>query len=376
MSMPPPPPGQGPVDPRGAFAPPPPPMGGMPPPMPMPMPMMMPPPYYPPPPRGGGFARAIFVTLATSIFGLSIAMNLYLLILTGVLSGEASTNHVVVVKGDPTQKVATIKLEGIIDSAASERFAKLLREIEEDANVKALVVELDTPGGGVTPSDEIYAMLLKFRETKRIPVAASIASLGASGGYYVACAAEHIFAETTSITGSIGVYSANYNIHEMLQKWGVKDTTVVADGAPFKTAGSSTTPPRPEDEAYIKVMVNQMHDRFKEVVQAGRGSNLKGDLTTVASGKIFTAKEAKDLGLIDTIDYPAAAYAWVAGKAGLGRMHVVRYDTRVGFLSALGGEARSGSAAGVTINGINLNVDHGALDHLLTPRMMYLWRGQ
>src|SRR5687767_2898540 len=181
MNPPSPPPGQGPVDPRGAFSPPPPPgvggpmpMPGMPggptmqqlPNMPMPpmgmgpMPGMFPPMMMPmppaPPPREKSFARAIFTTLATSIFGLSILANIYLLFLLGITGGDEGAAQATVRSGNEQEKIVVIPIEGVITQGTSEWVSRWIDKIEQDSAVKAVVLSVDTPGGGVTASDEIH----------------------------------------------------------------------------------------------------------------------------------------------------------------------------------------------------------------------------
>ena len=159
-----PPPGQGPIDPRGAFQPPPPPGGGayqqqyqappgMPPGVPPGMPggpmMMMPPPmFYPPPPQpprrqGGGIARAMLVTFVTVLFGASLTLNIYLLALSGLAGGSERAHAVSILEGDPKQKIAHVQIKGIIMDEAYERFERMMKSIEKDNDVKALVIEVD-----------------------------------------------------------------------------------------------------------------------------------------------------------------------------------------------------------------------------------------
>src|SRR5947207_3048290 len=137
-----PPPGQGPIDPRGAFGPPPPPPPGYRPgPMPPPgMPPMMPPPMFMQPPKERSFARAIFMTLATTIFGLSLAANVYLLLFSGLMAGGTSARQSTVVDGDPTERVAIIPVSGVIMNEASQQFERFIKMAETDKNVKAVVL--------------------------------------------------------------------------------------------------------------------------------------------------------------------------------------------------------------------------------------------
>ena len=397
-----PPPGQGPIDPRGAFAPPPPPSNGgfQPPPPPHGMPpmpphmgpggpmmMMMPPPppmYYPPPQpprRGGGFARAIFVTMATVIFGASLTLNIYLLMLTGLAGSRGGSHATNVVTGDLKQKIAHVPINGVIMDEAYERFDRMMKSVEADGDVKALVIEIDSPGGSVTASDEIHHRITKFKKDKpNVPVVVSMAGLAASGGYYVACPADYIFAQPTTLTGNIGVLMPQYNVHELFEKWGIKETTVESSGTPFKNAGSMFRAEKPEDRAYIQDIADKAFAQFKDVVAKGRQSKLKKPLAEIANGKIYMAADAAALGLVDKVGYLQDAFDHAASQAKLNNRTIVKYHDPPSFMDALmSGKSRlstggAGVGQSVQINGVN--IDAGDLHDLMTPRLMYLWRGQ
>src|ERR1700733_7434575 len=298
MTIPQPPPGQGPVDPRPAFAPPPGPPGGFSPP-----PMMMPPPYYPPP--RGSFTRAIFTTLATTIFGLSIAANIYFLIFTGLLGGSETAEQTVLVSGDPKQRVAVVDINGIIDESTFQVLDKMLKQVESDENVKAVVVEVDTLGGEVGASDEIYHRLVKFKEDRHVPMVVAMGSFATSGGYYVSCAADQIVAQRTTWTGNIGVLFPRYDLSKLLDKVGVADETIAPESTPYKTAGDPTRPMTPDERKYWLDLVDDAFATFKDVIKTGRGERLTQSLDAIANGKAYTAGEAKKLGLIDQIGYRA-----------------------------------------------------------------------
>ena len=385
-----PPPGQGPIDPRGAFAPPPPPGGGIPPhgwqaapggmpPMP-PMPPMMPPPMYfgPPPRQGGGFVRGIFVTLALAIFGLSLTLNVYLLLVSGLFGGSSSSRSSDLVDGDPMQKVAVIPLKGVIMDDASRRFDRFLRQAEADSAVKAIVLEIDSPGGSVTASDEIFHRIERFKaDNPNTPVIVSMSGLAASGGYYVACGADHLFAQPSTLTGNIGVLLPQYNVSELFDKWGIEETTITSDGAPFKNAGSMFQPESAEHRAYLQDIADKAFAQFKGVVAKGRTGRLKKPLAEIANGKIYVAEDAKTLGLIDDVGYLHDAWQHAATQAKLSKPTVVRYQDPPTMLDLLlSGKSGVGTAASgsVQINGININA--ADLHELTTPRLMYLWRGQ
>src|SRR5258705_10183593 len=296
--IPPPPPGQGPIDPRGAFAPPPPPggaanpptpgtqsptqpggPGGMPPPpgmypapgpgYPPPGPGYPPPPMYPPPmmmppmmmPPGmfrprRSFAGIIFTTLATTIFGISLTLNLYLLFTSSLAGGSDKIIQKVLVEGDLKQKIAVIPITGMILSGTAERFDQMLTTAEKDETVKAIVVDVDTPGGAVTPSDEIHARIERFRKTNPTrPVVVTMGGLATSGGYYIACAGEYVFAQRTTLTGNIGVIMPRYNVSKLAKAYGVEEVTVTAPPDGFKNAGSMFAPVDEKDNKYLQGLI-------------------------------------------------------------------------------------------------------------------------
>ena len=389
-----PPPGQGPIDPRGAFSPPPPPGGGapppgwqppapssMPPPMPPPpiLPPMYPPPmfYGPPPRQKGGFARGIFVTLATTLFGLSLTLNIYLLLMSGLMGGSSARSNNLL-DGDPTQKVAVIPIKGIIMDEASAQFDRFLKQAEADSTVKAIVLEIDSPGGSVTASDEIFHRIQRFKADRpNTPVIVSMAGLAASGGYYVSCGADHLFAQPSTLTGNIGVLLPQYNVAELFDKWGIEETTITSEGAPFKNAGSMFRPEQPEERAYLQDIADKAFAQFKGVVQKGRAGKSNFDpkkLGEIANGKIYMADDARKLGLIDDVGYLHDAWEHAAATAGLSNPMVVRYQDPPSLVESLLSGKSSGAAQSVQVSGVNVNA--GDLSELLTPRLMYLWRGR
>lgn len=380
-----PPPGQGPIDPRGAFNPPPPPPGyrpgGMPPPQGMPpqgmppMPPMMPPPMFMQPPRERSFARAIFMTLATTIFGLSLAANVYLLLFSGLMAGGASARQNTILEGDPLERVAIIPVNGVIMTEAAQQFERFMRMAEEDNNVKAVVLEIDSPGGTVTASDEIHHRIMQFKINRPgVPVVATMGSLAASGGYYIACAADYVYAQPTTMTGNIGVLFPRYNVSELADKWGIEETTLESTGAEFKNAGSMFKPENPADVAYFQEIIDKSFVQFKNVVRNGRGKKLTKPLDEIANGKIYLGPDALELGLVDQVGYLQDAYLHAA--KGLKKPHVVRYANPPSLLDALSAKSNVGAISASGNSGVNVQLDWRKLQELTTPRMLYLWRGE
>src|SRR5439155_2544986 len=274
-----------------------------------PMPPWNPPSSMPHPPqrqRGGVFARGILVTLATTVFGLSLTLNLYLLLTTGFLgSGSARSSNLV--DGDPTQKVAIVPIKGAIMDDQAQRFDRLLKQVEADKSIKALVLEVDSPGGSVTASDEIFHRVQRFKsDHPKIPVVISMAGLAASGGYYVSCAGDYLFAQPSTLTGNIGVLLPQFNVSELFDKWGIKENTIVSTGAVYKNAGSMFKPEDPKDREYLQDIADKAFVQFKSVVKQGRVGHAKFDvkkLDQIANGKIYMAEDAVANGLVDEKGY-------------------------------------------------------------------------
>jgi protease-4 len=213
-------------------------------------------------------------------------------------------------------KVAVLKIEDII--LDDQPYIDSISKIKEDKKVKAVVVRIDSPGGAVGPSQEIYSELKKLR--KDMPVIASIGNVGASGGYYIACAAEKIFANPGTITGSIGVV-AEFTSYEKLLEWAKVDVDVLKSGK-YKDVGSPFREMTPEDREYMQGLIDNVYSQFKSAVAESRGLGA-AEVDKVADGKIFTGEQAKGLKLIDEIGTIndaidlASKMAGIKGKPGL-----------------------------------------------------------
>jgi protease-4 len=379
-------PGPGPMPPQMMMSPPP--MMYPPPPGAYPPPMMFPPGMFKP---QKSFARMILTTLAVTIFGISLTLNIYLLAFSALgFSRAPGINQTVVVEGDPHQKIAVIPVSGMILDSTAKKFNEMLTAAEKDANVKAVVIDVDTPGGAVTPSDEIHARIERFKsENPNRPVVVTMGGMATSGGYYVSCGAHYIYAQPTTLTGNIGVILPRYNFSKLAQSYGVEEVTVTAPANGFKNAGSPFAPINPDDNKYLQGIIEQAYGNFKTVVTNGRGNKLRGKIDDIANGKVYTAAEALKLGLVDNFGYATDAYNMAASLAKLSNKHVVQYNKPQTLFDLLaGGEASKsnlsaaatnngqGGAGGVTINGVNVNVDSSLLQELSRPRLMYYWRGQ
>ncbi len=249
------------------------------------------------------------------MFGMILLLALGLLIFVLVtafasLSGERSPFSL-------TDKVGVVTIKGIITDPKPAR--ELLDKYAEDSRIKAVVVRIDSPGGGVAPSQEIFDAVLSLKEKKK--VVASIGSVGASGGYYIACAADRIVANPGSVTGSIGALMHFSNLEELLKKIGLK-SSVVKSGK-FKDIGSPTREMTAEERKLIQDVIDDIYDQFLEAVSSTRHIP-KEKLRPIADGRIFTGRQALKLGLVDELGDQEHAVNLAAGLAGIkGKPEVV-----------------------------------------------------
>ena len=189
-------------------------------------------------------------------------------------------------------KVAIIEIKGVI--AQSSDVIEELLQYREDHGVKAIVLRIDSPGGGVGPSQEIYEEILKVRKEKK--VVTSMGSVSASGGYYIACASDVIVANPGTITGSIGVLMQFSSFEELFKKIGIKGVTLKA-GA-YKDAGSPFREMTPEEKRLMQLVLDNVHNQFIQAVAKGRNLD-PAKVTEYADGRIFTGEQAKEYGLVD-----------------------------------------------------------------------------
>jgi len=278
-------------------------------------------PFFLQPPRRRPFLRGcLTVTLVLAAF-------LVLLTVISRMDGNP------LAKGD---KVAVIPVKGMISD--SEPVIEQLKKFGKDDSVKAIVLRIESPGGGVGPSQEIYEEVRKVAAKK--PVLTSMGALTASGGYYIACATQKVFANPGTMTGSIGVIMPFMNARELAEKIGLKGMTVKS--GEYKDIGSPLRDMKPDERALLQGVVDNVHLQFVNAVAEGR--NLpREEVMRIADGRIFTGEQAKALGLVDALGNLEDAVA-EAGKLGKipGEPRVVTPPRKkISFLELLKEETRS-----------------------------------
>lgn len=189
-------------------------------------------------------------------------------------------------------KIAIVEIKGVITQSSG-----IIEELQlylEDEGVKAIVLRIDSPGGGVGPAQEIYREIIKIKSKKK--VVTSMGSVAASGGYYIACASDRIVANPGTITGSIGVIMQFSNFEELLKKIGIKG--MVLKSGEHKDIGSPLREMTPEEKRIMQEVLDNVHQQFIKAVAEGRKLD-RSKVVQIADGRILTGEQAKNLGLVD-----------------------------------------------------------------------------
>src|SRR5204862_7881212 len=199
-------------------------------------------------------------------------------------------------------KIGVVDLEGVIISP--KIVVDHLKKFGEDDSIKAIILHVNSPGGGVAASEEIYREVKRIRDDKKKRIVASIESVGASGAYYVSSASNKIYADKGSIVGSIGVIAEWVNYGDLLHWAKLKDITMKA--GEFKDTGSPTRDMTPAEKEYLQSLIDNMHAQFIQAVADGRKSKFE-DVKAIANGKVWTGQQALSMKLIDQVaDFEAA----------------------------------------------------------------------
>ena len=278
------------------------------------------------------------------------------------------------VSGNGPDKVAVVPVEGVIAPAddtlggtvptsTPEGLADALRQAGSDQSVAAVVLEINSPGGGITASDEMHQSILDFERNTGKPVVVSMGDVAASGGYYISTAADRIFAHETTLTGSLGVIILLPNFAEAADKYGIK--RVVIKSGKYKDMGSAFHEMTPDERDIFQSIVEDLYSEFVDVISEGRGIP-EDRVREIADGRVYSGLQAKKLGLVDSFGNLDEASATAANLAGTSDTTVVRYVQQPGFTDTLLARLVPGkSRAEQTMDAAGLNLE---------PKPYYLYR--
>jgi protease-4 len=281
------------------------------------------------------------------------------------------------VEGSGAAKILLMDLSGVISEepvlslggsgprvSLLARVREELQKAEDDAQIKALVLRINSPGGTVTASDILYREIGAFKARKKVPVVAVIMDVGASGGYYVALAADTIVAHPTTVTGSIGVIMLTLNAEGLLQKVGVAPLAIKSGekkdmGAPFRSLTG-------EERAIFQSVIDDFHSRFVSLIVRTRRLP-EERVRALADGRIYTAQRALELGLVDHVGYLEESVELAKRVAGVTEARVVMYHRPREYRSNIYSSAETLERPELTLAQL------GSLLLGPGPRFLYLW---
>jgi protease-4 len=237
------------------------------------------------------------------------------------------------VSGDGLEKIAVVPVVGTITSAETsvggvqptatpEGLSDALMQASDDPSVVAIVLEVNSPGGGVTASDEMHQSILDFKKNTGKPVVVSMGDTAASGGYYISTAADRIVANETTLTGSLGVIFQLTNFSEAADKYGISQE-IIKSGK-FKDIGNAFRKMEPEEREILQSLVDESYEEFVSVISEGRDMR-KDRVRELADGRIYSGSRAEELDLVDSFGGLDEAAAIAAERAGATETAVVRY---------------------------------------------------
>jgi len=249
-------------------------------------------------------------------------------------------------------RIGIVDITGVIQS--SQNIIKQIKSFRNDKHIRGIILRIDSPGGAVGPSQEIYDEVLKTRKSGKT-IYASMGTLAASGGYYIASATDQIFANPGTLTGSIGVIMAFSNAQGLLEKIGLKPEIIKA--GKYKDIGSPTRSMNQIEKSLLQDVVTDVHQQFIEAIANGRGMSI-AEITKIADGRIFTGRQAYSLKLVDQLGGLQATIGQLAAKAGIiGVPNVIREKPNTGLLDWV----------------LKTEISPSIVGYLSSPSLQYTW---
>jgi protease-4 len=318
--------------------------------------------------------RSVWAILATIFLVLSVVGNLVLMVavigLVAVMGGtggiEEGLLERTVEKGPHDSKIVVIHIDGFIDEYMVESVRAQVDRAARDSAVRAVILRIDSPGGGLTASDMIHHEVRERLTKCGKPVVAAMDGVAASGGYYIACSADKIVAQTTTVTGSIGIIAQFFYLQGLLKdRLGVVPVTLTIGekkGWPNMFDLGMTEEQR---TYFMETLLRPGYDRFVNVVSESRRMK-RDDVLKLATGRIYMGPEARQTGLVDEVGYFERAVEIARDRAGVSEARVVEYVRPFSLSTLLGLTAKTPSV---------LDLRPERLAEMASPRVMYLWTG-
>ncbi|MGE7120149.1 signal peptide peptidase SppA [Peribacillus sp. NPDC046944] len=311
---------------------------------------------------GVGLATTLFATDTESVF-------------EDFFASDSGFYEEVIEGEDPTNVIAVLDVEGTIQDTgeasllSSETynhrdFMDKLQMAEENDNIKGIILRVNSPGGGVVESAEIYDKILDIKKVKK-PVYVSMGSMAASGGYYISAPADKIFASPETMTGSLGVIMQGYNYEKLAEKYGVEFETIKS--GTYKDIMSPTREMTDDERKILQNMIDNSYDQFVKIIADGRGMSEK-EVRKIADGRIYDGRQAKEVHLIDDFGHLDDVIAAMKNDIDQKNAQVIRYTGEAGF-----GSLFSMGAQKILGNDVETAVLTKILSSSNSPRLMYLY---
>ncbi|WP_144551111.1 signal peptide peptidase SppA [Peribacillus simplex] len=321
--------------------------------------------------------------IAAVLFFVSIAVGAATTLFTAdteniideLFASESAFYEEVIEGDDYSNVIAVFDVEGTIQDTGEasllssatynhRAFMDKLKMAEENDDIKGIILRVNSPGGGVVESAEIYDKILDIKKVKK-PVYVSMGSMAASGGYYISAPADKIYASPETMTGSLGVIMHGYNYEKLAKKYGVEFETIKS--GPHKDIMSPTRDMTGEEREILQNMINNSYDQFVKVIADGRGMTEK-EVREIADGRIYDGRQAKENHLIDDFGHLDDVIAAMKTDIGEKDAQVIRYTDEAGFgsLFSMGAQKMLG-------NDVETAVLTKILSSSNSPRLMYLY---
>ncbi|WP_274307726.1 signal peptide peptidase SppA [Solibacillus daqui] len=332
--------------------------------------------------------RVVALIIAAVLLFFSIGINTIITIFKtdfftsfdDMLGSQNLTYENVIESGDFSNRIAHLTVSGVIQDVGEpsvwetveynhQAFMEQLDAVLMDDTVKAVLLSVNSPGGGVIESAEIHEKLVQIKEEKQIPIYVSMGSMAASGGYYISAPADKIFAQRETITGSIGVIMQSLNYSKLAEKVGIEYETIKS-GA-HKDMFGGIRPSTAEEKAMLQEMIDESYEEFVDIIEQGRGMS-EADVKKVADGRILGGTQALKAGLVDEIGNENTALSALRTEQGLEDAELFEYATESdNWASLLGVKIGSMFSPSVETQAISKIISSTS-----SPRMMYLYGEQ
>ncbi|MFS0636660.1 signal peptide peptidase SppA [Mesobacillus foraminis] len=330
--------------------------------------------------------RWVAIGIAAVLFGISVAVNaLSSLAFTKAEStftdvfgmSEEQVMEEIIEEGNEFKKIAVLDVEGTIQDTGSpsaffespgynhRTFMERLDYAKEDKNVRAIVLRVNSPGGGVVESAEIHDKIKEIQAETKKPVYVSMGSMAASGGYYISAPADKIFASPETLTGSLGVIMQSVNYAGLAEKYGVDFVTIKS--GPYKDIMSPSREMTEEEREILQSMIDNSYEGFVKVISEGRGI-AADEVEKIADGRIYDGRQAKELNLIDGFGHFEDVIDALKKDHKLNGAQVVSYTENMGFGSLIGMSTRKMMGEDMEMAGLMK-----LLSQPNSPRLMYLY---